>query len=85
MTRDEIIRMARDAGFRAGYIEPYSSDPIPFIAPCSATNCMPEVERFAALVAAAEREECAALCDRFALRDMHPAECAAAIRKMGDA
>ena len=27
-----------------------------------------------------EREECAALCDRFAERQMHPAECAAAIR-----
>ena len=33
----------------------------------------------------AEREACAALCDRFALRDMHPAECAAAIRARGDA
>lgn len=30
--------------------------------------------------AAAEREQCAALCDRFAARDMSPAECAAAIR-----
>ena len=30
-----------------------------------------------------EREACAALCDRFALRDMHPAECAAAIRARG--
>lgn len=27
-----------------------------------------------------EREECAELCDRFAERQMHPAECAAAIR-----
>ena len=27
-----------------------------------------------------EREACAAICDRFAERDMHPAECAAAIR-----
>ena len=34
---------------------------------------------------ASEREACAALCARFALRDMHPAECAAAIRKMSDA
>ena len=32
-----------------------------------------------------EREQCAALCDRFALRDMHPAECAAAIRARGAA
>ena len=29
---------------------------------------------------AKEREKCAALCDRFAARDMHPAECAADIR-----
>ena len=27
-----------------------------------------------------EREECAGICDRFAERDMHPTECAAAIR-----
>lgn len=59
MTRDEIIRMARDAGFRAGHIELYSSDPMPFVTPCSATNCLPELVRFAALVAAAEREACA--------------------------
>ena len=85
MTRDDIIRMAREAGFRAGHIELYSCGPLPFIAPISATDCMPELERFAALVAATQREECAALCDRFALRDMHPAECAAAIRARGDA
>ena len=63
MTRDEIIRMAREAGFRAGHIESYSSDPMPFIGPRSATNCMAEVVRFAAIVAAAEREACAAICD----------------------
>ena len=85
MTRDDIIRMAREAGFRAGHIELYNSDHMPFVAPCSATDCMPELVRFAAIVAATQREECAALCDRFALRDMHPAECAAAIRARGDA
>ena len=31
-----------------------------------------------------ERDECTAICDRFALRDMHPAECAAAIRARGE-
>ena len=56
MTRDDVIRMAREAGFRAGHIELYNSDPMPFIAPCSATNCMPELVRFAAIVAAAERD-----------------------------
>ena len=41
-----------------------------------------ELERFAELVAAHEREECAKLCDRFQARDvgMQPAECAGAIR-----
>lgn len=64
MTRDDIIRMAREAGFRAGHIELYSSDPMPFVAPCSATDCMPELERFASVVAAAEREACAQLVEK---------------------
>ena len=33
-----------------------------------------------ATAVAEEREECAGICDRFAARDMHPAECAGAIR-----
>ena len=76
MTRDEIINMAREAGFcfitqRDGAVLLEHSDLI---------------ERFAALVAAAEREACAALCDRFQARDvgMQPAECAAAIRAMSE-
>ena len=63
MTRDDIIRMAREAGFRAGHIELYGSDPMPFVAPCSATDCMPELVRFAAIVAAAEREACERACE----------------------
>ena len=35
----------------------------PYNAPCSATDCLPEIERFAAIVAAAEREACARLCE----------------------
>ena len=92
MTRDDIIRMARAAGFRAGHIELYNSDPMPFIAPCSATNCMPELVRFAAIVAAAEREACAQLVERNAaacrthseLHDILSAN-AMAIRARGDA
>lgn len=53
MTRDEIVEMAREAGFRAGYIKLCNSDPLPFVAPCSATDCLPELARFAELVAAA--------------------------------
>ena len=47
MTHYEFIRMARDAGFQEG-----------------GTNLWAEnLERFAALVAAAEREACAKVCD----------------------
>jgi len=43
--------------------------------------------KFAELVAAYEREECAKLCDRLQARDvgMQPAECAGAIRARGKA
>ena len=53
MTRDDIIRMAREAGFNH---EGFDWDEIVF----------PIVERFAALVAAAEREECAKICGKVA-------------------
>ena len=73
MTRDDIIRMAREA-------ELLDSD---------GTGYCPigYIERFAALVAAAEREECAKVCD--VLADKHTFEggyaneCAFAIRERG--
>jgi hypothetical protein len=40
------------------------------------------VLEFARAIEAATLERAASLCDRFAARDMHPAECAAAIRAM---
>jgi len=55
MTRDEIVKLAQESGFRAGHITLTSGDPIAFIAPLSATSCIVELERFAA----AEREACA--------------------------
>ena len=92
MNRDDIIRMARESGFRAGHIELHNSDPLPFVAPCSATDCMPELVRFAAIVAAAEREACAQIVERNAaacrphseLHDVLSAN-AMAIRARGDA
>jgi len=59
MTRDEIVKLAQESGFRAGHITLTSGDPIAFIAPLSATSCIVELERFAA----AEREACAKACD----------------------
>lgn len=81
MTTDEIIAMAREAGFRTGQINLSNGPPVPFIAPASGTNCMVELERFAALVAAAEREACALVCESWGGRDYE--KCAAAIRARG--
>ena len=58
MDREEIIRMAREAGF--------SDTTNPFVAWGASWE---QVERFAALVAAAEREACAQVCDVLAV---HP-------------
>ena len=52
MTRDEIIRMAREAGFNVeqGYL-------------LRITGINEDLERFAALVASAEREACAKIAE----------------------
>ena len=58
MDREEIIRMAREAGFRD------TTTPVVALG-----VSWEQVQRFAALVAAAEREECAKVCDVLAV---HP-------------
>ena len=74
MTQDEIIRMAREAGFSVGL-----DDPIIYAAH----------ERFAALVAAHEREACAKVCEELRSgyttlqADIAATQCAAAIRARG--
>ena len=69
MDREEIIRMAREAGLA------YGSDEKP----------LGSVTRFAALVAAAEREACAKVCDGMDHNGvMIAADCAAAIRARGN-
>ena len=58
MTRDEIIRMAREAGFpftKYGTLECDEDGEI---------DADEMFERFAALVAAAEREACAKVCEK---------------------
>ena len=77
MTRDDIIRMAQEAGF-----DPHDmSDDF-------ACNLL-DIERFAALVAAAEREACAKVCDARVIgdhnrEDAEAKRCAAAIRARGE-
>ena len=82
MNREDIIRIAREAGFNVekGYL-------------LRITGIDEDLERFAALVASAERSTCAKLCD-----DMEekaegvecckwptPIDCAYAIRRRGQA
>ena len=71
MNREDIIRMAREAGF-----DPHDmSDDF--------TCNLEDIERFAALVAAAEREACAKVCEA-ADKSTHPADLADAIRARGE-
>ena len=74
MTQDEIIRMAREAGEQEGEgtlnpIWEFTTE---------------ELERFAALVAAHEREACAKVVENDCHDDMTRAEEAAAIRARGE-
>ena len=71
MTRDEIIEMAREAGLPLAWISE------------EGVLRWSELERFAALVAAAEREACAKLCNE-ADKSTHPADLADAIRARGE-
>jgi hypothetical protein len=57
MTRDDIIRMAREAGIE--HHENVDEMRSPF---CDGV-WFEDFEHFASLIAAAEREECAILCD----------------------
>jgi hypothetical protein len=67
MNREDIIRMAREAGLA------YGSDEKP----------LGSVTRFAALVAAAERKACAEVCEEMDWCYDDRAEYAAAIRARG--
>lgn len=61
LSRDDIIRMAREAGFRIEFDpEAYGHEPTWFVLGDRGET----LERFAALVAAAEREACARVCER---------------------
>lgn len=67
MTRDDIIRMAREAGWSGLYMtynEPTGRPDWEMVKESlTVPVTMEQIERFAALVAAAEREACAKLVD----------------------
>ena len=72
MTREDIIRMAREAGIQ----DAHSSNPH--------KGVMAQLERFAALVAAAEREACAKVAEEVGVWPaLGPKHCAEAIRERG--
>jgi hypothetical protein len=89
MKREDVIRMAGEAGFNLHHN--------PELYDCMVANYK-SIERFAALVAEAEREACAKACDEASLRfhalwekfeysedqsmSIAASQCAAAIREM---
>ena len=84
MTRDEIIKMAKEAGAMFDHMTWVERD------------LAPVFERFAALVAAAEREACAKVCEELPAPDIYSdtdksmwdvtcMDCASAIRARGQA
>jgi len=89
MDREKVIRMAKEAGFHTKLFN--SIDGYEVACASDVYILTDEVIRFAALVAAAERERCAKVCDE---RDEYCAEnvsnesgvgcllCAAAIRAL---
>ena len=73
MTREDIIRMAREAGLADSN---------------GVVHAFYQLERFAALVAAAEREACAKVCDVLAVHPEYASDitkvAAQAIRSRGE-
>lgn len=76
MTKDDIIRMAKEAG-QADGTTPLERSIVIYAAKSSLF-----LEKFAALVAAAEREACAKACKG---KSPYWENCAAAIRARGEA
>ena len=77
MDRELIIRLARETELWE-MLEGYSNE---YISGDVEQDCLPDLERFVALVAAHEREACAKVCDEIDRRWINQADkCAAAIR-----
>ena len=68
MTRDDIIRMAKEAGFNQILATTTGADVW-----IDDGFYVEELERFAALIAAAEREACAKVCESWLPSGFHPA------------
>jgi hypothetical protein len=92
MNREQIIQMAREAGWSGIYTqwrEPDgSADWTPVKESLTVPVTMEQIERFAELVAAAEREACAKVCDVLAVHPEYASDitkvAAQAIRARGE-
>jgi hypothetical protein len=97
MTQDEIIEVAKQAGFQTGFINYMSGlGGYPFVKVIGTGEVLPNLERFAKLVAVKEREACAEIAEKqryamFISLTSHPAQngtavgIANAIRARGEA
>ena len=74
MERDDIMRWAREAGVPMEYS---------FVADATVWDLHPSIERFARLVAAAERKAILELCEDWHFEAEDPLEVAKAIRARG--
>lgn len=69
MNRDDVLRLAREAGFMTGVIHDRQGQPTyPLVQPIG-HGCINELECIIKLAVAAEREACAALAQE--ISDMH--------------
>ena len=85
MTRDEIIDMVRQAGFSTGTQDwADGNGGFKYAAPLATGNCLVELEAFAKLVAAKEREACEQIADKHTKASFMGAV-GAAIRARGEA
>jgi hypothetical protein len=75
MNQDDIIRMAREAGAYRLFGDPNAPEALTGVA----------IERFAAIVAVAEREACAKVVEQTSWSNWFQSEAAAAIRARGQA
>jgi hypothetical protein len=92
MNQEDIIRMVREAGWSGIYTQWREPDGSPDWTPVKESLTVPvtmeQIERFAALVAAAEREACAKVCDVLAVHPEYASDitkvAAQAIRARGE-
>lgn len=86
MKTEEIMQLARDAGFLSGVRhQPNGDGGMPFVTCVAAYTFLPELERFAELVAAKEREACVKVARETPWSNWFQSDCVAAIQERGDA